>query len=257
MHMKGISTLSIIPVRKEPGDRSEMVTQFLFGETFEVTGSERTWTKVKADYDGYEGWMDAKQVTPLDAEEAKKLAESPLTVSLDLLQLVIAGKDMIPVVLGSSLPFYYGKKFFIGEKEYLYDGTVKTITQPDQARIAENAYMYINAPYLWGGRSPFGLDCSGFTQLVFKMSGIRLLRDAHEQAGQGKKITSIEEAKEGDLAFFKNDDKRIVHVGIVLNNGRIIHSSGKVRIDKLDSEGILNEDAGKHSHSLAEIRRIL
>jgi hypothetical protein len=255
--MKGISTLSIIPVRKEPSDRSEMVTQLLFGETFEITDTEKSWSKIKADYDRYAGWIDSKQVTILEEEEAMKLLETPLSVSQDLLQLVITGKQMIPVVLGSSLPFYYGKKFFINGKEYLYDGSVKTITGQESSIITENAFMYINAPYLWGGRSPLGLDCSGFTQMVFKLSGIKLLRDAAEQAGQGKRILSMEESREGDLAFFKNEEKRIVHVGIVLSNHRIIHSSGKVRIDKLDEQGILNEETGKHSHSLAEIRRIL
>jgi cell wall-associated NlpC family hydrolase len=180
-----------------------------------------------------------------------------MSVSLDLLQLVITGKQMIPVVLGSSLPFYYGKKFFINGKEYLYDGSVKTITGHHASVITENAFMYINAPYLWGGRTPLGLDCSGFTQMVFKLSGIKLLRDAFEQAGQGKRIASLDDSREGDLAFFKNEDQRIVHVGIVLNKQRIVHSSGKVRIDMLDAQGIFNEETGKHSHSLAEIRRIL
>ena len=133
---------------------------------------------------------------------------------------------------------------------------VKTITQPEISAVSEHAFMYINAPYLWGGRSPFGLDCSGFTQIVFKLCGIKLLRDANQQAGQGKRVNSLEDATEGDLAFFQNDEKKIVHVGIILNNGKIIHASGKVRIDKLDDLGIFNEGTGKHSHSLAEIRRI-
>ncbi|CAN5505612.1 C40 family peptidase [soil metagenome] len=254
--MKGISTLSIIPVRKEPSDRAEMVTQLLFGETFQITATEKSWSKIIVDYDGYSGWIDTKQVTNIDDEEAKKLAETPMTVSLDFLQLVLRGTEMTPVVLGSSLPFYYGRKFFVSEKEYLFEGNVKTVTQPDTGKIAEHAMMYINAPYLWGGRSPFGLDCSGFTQMVFKLSGIKILRDANEQAGQGKKVNTLEDTREGDLAFFKNAENKIVHVGIVLNNNRIIHASGKVRIDTLDQQGILNIETGKHTHSLAEIRRI-
>jgi cell wall-associated NlpC family hydrolase len=253
--MHAISKLSIIPVRKDPSDRSEMVTQILFGETFEVLESAGSWSKIKADYDWYTGWVDTKQITKLDDEETKKLMDNPVSISQDLIQLVIDGKEMIPVVLGSTLPFYYGKKFFIGEKEFTFDGSVKTITSPDAKGIPENAFMYLNAPYMWGGRSPLGLDCSGFTQMVFKLSGIKLLRDAIEQAGQGKKI-SFEDAKAGDLAFFKNEDQKIVHVGIVLDNNRIIHSSGKVRVDKLDEEGIFNEETGKHSHKLAVIRRI-
>lgn len=254
--MKGISTLSIIPVRKDPNDRSEMVTQLLFGETFEVMEEINSWRRIKVDFDQYTGWVDAKQVRALDDEEAQKLSATPLSLSLDLLQLVLLGKEMIPVVLGSSLPFYYGKKFFIGGKEYLFDGSVKTITQPDVSKITEHAFMYLHAPYLWGGRSPFGVDCSGFTQMVFKLSGIKLLRDAADQVRQGKKISGLDEAREGDLVFFKNDEKRIVHVGILLDNGRIIHSSGKVRIDRLDDQGILNEKTGKYTHNFAEIRRV-
>ncbi len=255
--MKGISTLSVIPIRKEPSDRSEMVTQVLFGETFEILESEKSWRKIKVDYDRYSGWVDSKQLSAIDDEESKKLFDTPVTVSCDLVQLVISGKKMIPVVLGSSLPFYYGKKFFIAGEEFLYDGSVKTILRATPSEIAENSFMYINSPYLWGGRSPFGVDCSGFTQMVFKLSGIPLLRDAPEQVGQGKKISSIEEAHEGDLAFFKNEEGEIVHVGIILSRQRIIHCSGKVRVDKIDSQGIFNVDTEKLSHTLAEFRRIV
>ena len=254
--MKGITTISIIPVRKEPSDRSEMVSQLLFGETFEISATENGWSKIQTDYDNYAGWIDAKQAAILDNEEAAKLAATPLSVSLDLVQIVMRGNDMIPVVLGSSLPFYYGKKIFISEKEYVYEGSVMTFAHPEHSNLIGNAYMYLNAPYLWGGRSPFGLDCSGFTQMVFKLSGIRLLRDAADQAGQGKKIGGVEDSREGDLAFFKNAEKKIVHVGIVLNNQQIIHASGKVRIDTLDEQGIFNGETGKHSHTLAEIRRV-
>jgi hypothetical protein len=254
--MKGISALSIIPVRKEPADRSEMVTQLLFGETFELTGVEGSWSTIKIDYDRYTGWIDTKQATIIGDEEGKKISEAPVSISLDILQLVTSGNDITPVVLGSSLPLYDGRKFFIGEKEYLFDGNSKTITGPELSGIREHAMMYLNAPYLWGGRSPFGIDCSGFTQMVFKLCGIKLLRDAFEQAGQGKKILSVADAQQGDLAFFKNADNRVVHVGIVLNDNRIIHSSGKVRIDRLDAQGILNAETGKRTHSLADIRRI-
>ena len=254
--MHGISKLSIVPVRKDPSDRSEMVSQMLFGETCEVLESAGSWSKIKIDFDHYSGWVDTKQITKLEDEEAQKLSASAVSVSTDLFQLVIGGKEMTPVVLGSSLPFYYGKKFFIGDKEYAFEGSVKTITGPDVSSIAENAFMYLNAPYLWGGRSPLGIDCSGFTQMVFKISGIKLLRDAFDQSGQGKKV-SIEDSQKGDLAFFKNDEQRVVHVGIILDNNRIIHSSGKVRIDKLDEQGIFNEETGKHTHKLAVIRRIL
>ena len=115
---------------------------------------------------------------------------------------------------------------------------------------------YLNAPYLWGGRSPFGIDCSGFTQLVFKFAGIKLQRDAYQQGGQGSIINFIEEVQPGDLAFFSNDEGAIIHVGIMLKDNRIIHSSGKVRIDKIDHFGIYNAETKKHSHLLKLIKRM-
>jgi cell wall-associated NlpC family hydrolase len=174
---------------------------------------------------------------------------------MDIVQVAVNGHNITPIVMGSSLPFYRSKKFFIGQKEFSYDGQVKTLTKPDIKSVAENAFMYLNAPYLWGGRSPFGIDCSGFTQIIYKLSGILLSRDAWQQAQHGRSISSIEEAREGDLAFFKNDEDKIVHTGIVLNNNRIIHASGKVRVDKLDNHGIFNVDRNGYTHRLASVRR--
>lgn len=253
----GISTLSVVPLRKEPSDSSEMVTQILFGERFEIEETQKKWSRIKLEYDGYTGWIDNKQISLFDKEETDKLAGEPATVSMDIVQLVVQGKQMIPILLGSSLPFYYGKKFFIQQQEYFYEGQVKTITTPEPSQLIENAFMYFNAPYLWGGRSPFGIDCSGLTQMVFKMSGIRIKRDAWQQAEQGKKVADVPESKEGDLAFFKNDEGRVVHTGIVLSKNRIIHASGKVRIDNIDEKGIYNNDLKTHTHVLAGIRRFL
>jgi cell wall-associated NlpC family hydrolase len=139
--------------------------------------------------------------------------------------------------------------------EYTYDGSVKTLTRPDRSQLLENAYMYLNAPYLWGGRSPFGVDCSGFTQMVYKMSGLPIRRDAWQQAEQGVTINLLEEALPGDLAFFDNAEGRITHVGILLPGNKIIHASGRVRIDKIDHHGIFNETQQKYTHKLRVIKR--
>jgi cell wall-associated NlpC family hydrolase len=196
----------------------------------------------------------------------------------------------IPIVLGSSLPKYKDKEFFIGKIKYSFEGEaicpfVKKIKQSSFRGIEEVARWYLNTPYLWGGRSPFGIDCSGFTQMVFKLNGIKLKRDAWQQAEQGTTISFLEEAQPGDLAFFDNEEGKIVHVGIILNTiphlnppqrgglshatlsplGRagegsgfkIIHASGKVRIDKLDHQGIYNEEMKKYSHRLRVIKHCL
>ncbi len=254
--MFAICNLSMIPVRSEPSDRSEMVSQLLFGEIMEVIDKHDSWRKVRIAYDDYIGWIDKKQIVGIDDVDNKKIVSGLTTVSLDIVQIVIFNQSsIIPIVLGSTLPLYLDKKFSIANTEYLYDGNVKTFSSPEPEKIIEHAYMYLNAPYLWGGKSPFGIDCSGYTQMVFKLCGIFLKRDAQQQSQQGKTINLLEESKSGDLAFFDNADGKIVHVGIILSANKIIHASGKVHVDKLDHQGIFNEGMNKYTHSLRLIKR--
>ena len=237
--MFAVCNLSLVPVRKEPSDKSEMVSQLLFGEMIEIINKQENWRKVKILYDGYIGWLDKKQV-----------------ISGDLVQITIwNGNQICPVVLGSSLPMYNNHKFFIGSTEFIFDGNVVTANLPDISRLVENAYMYLNSPYLWGGRSPFGIDCSGFTQMVFKLCGISLLRDTVQQVEQGATINLIEESKAGDLAFFDNAEGKISHVGMIIPGNQIIHASGKVRVDRIDHQGIYNEESKSYSHNLRVIKR--
>jgi cell wall-associated NlpC family hydrolase len=117
--------------------------------------------------------------------------------------------------------------------------------------------LFLNSAYLWGGRSIFGVDCSGFCQTVFRFIGIPLLRDAYQQASQGEAIGFLEETKLGDLAFFDNEEGRITHVGMLLDQDTIIHASGRVRMDTIDHLGIVNVDTGLHTHKLRIIKRML
>ncbi len=254
--MFAICNLSVVPVRKDASDASEMTTQILFGEHFEVLERRDPWRKIRLAYDGYEGWIDHKQMMMISDDEARVILQAPAYVSLDLVQIVVyAQTQMIPVVVGSTLPRYLNKKFRIGETEYSFDGTVRSSGATDKKMIIDNAYMYMNSPYLWGGRSPFGIDCSGLTQMVYKLCGIRIKRDAWQQAEQGTKINSLADAAPGDLAFFGNEEK-ITHVGILLPQNKIIHASGKVRVDKIDTRGIFNEERNAYSHNLKLIKRI-
>jgi gamma-D-glutamyl-L-lysine dipeptidyl-peptidase len=253
--MNGICILSIVPVRNEPSDKAEMVTQLLFGEQFKILEEHKSWRRVSLYYDEYIGWVDAKQMLTIDHEVKMKFTEAP-SLTYDLVQIAISGTNVIPIVLGSTLPFYHDRKIHIGPIEYDYEGNVKIPAKPDISNLTEYAAMYLNAPYLWGGRSPFGIDCSGFTQMVFKLCGIQLKRDTHQQIAQGKPVSSIETTQQGDLAFFRNDAGKVSHVGIILSLNRIIHAHGKVRIDKLDSEGIFNVDTNSYSHKLSHLRRM-
>ena len=254
----GICHLSMIPVRKEPSDKSEMTTQLLFGEHFRILAMDKQWRKISNAFDGYEGWIDAKQFEPVSDLMFQQLESMPLNISLDLVQVVVNKNLIVPVVLGSNLPFLENESLMIAETCYGFQGHArKTDSMLPKHMIVENAFMYLNAPYLWGGRSPFGIDCSGFTQMVYKLNGISLRRDAWQQAEGGITMNFLEEAAPGDLVFFDNDEGKITHTGILLTESKIIHASGKVRVDKIDHYGIFNGDMQKYTHKTRLIKRYL
>ena len=230
---KAITNVSVAPVRAENSDKAEMVTQLLFGESVEILETAGNWAKIKTDYDGYEGWVDPKQISPVSEEE---FAERQVKILSD----------------GFSFCTIKDKKMLLSA-----GSECENLNQQNaQKSISEIAVDFLNVPYLWGGRSYFGIDCSGFTQLVYKIKDIKLPRDAYQQAERGFVLDFIEEAEPGDLAFFENEEGRIIHVGIMLENQKVIHAHGKVRIDQLDSVGIFNKDQNKHTHKLRFIKRI-
>ena len=258
--MFGICNLSVVPCRAEASDRSEMLTQLLFGERFKILEEIPSWTKIKIAYDDYECWIGSKQFLRISGSVFMDLEKSKTVNSFELVQVVSSSttSQIIPILLGSTLPGFNGKTFSIEKSYFTYDGFTNENAVPNSRNaIIENAFLYLNAPYLWGGRNPFGIDCSGFTQMVFKLNGVKLKRDAIQQAEAGETLSFLEEAQEGDLAFFDNEEGRIIHVGIILNESKIIHASGKVRIDSLDHEGIFNSETQKYSHRLRIIKRIL
>jgi hypothetical protein len=166
----------------------------------------------------------------------------------------ISDNSLIPITLGASLSFIDIPEINI--KNYQFEG-LKATGIKAKSNIIATAYLYLNAPYLWGGKTPFGIDCSGFTQMVYKLNGYQLLRDASQQASQGEVLSFIEESEPGDLAFFDNEEGHIIHVGIILENNYIIHASGKVRVDRLDHLGIYNAETNRHTHRLRVIKKII
>jgi hypothetical protein len=257
----GICLLSIIPVRAEANDRSEMTTQLLFGDLVVIEEVENNWFKIRIVFDNYEGWVDRKQIVMLEEDEFHELSHLPARYSTDIVEIVncVDQNSFMPILFGASIRKINNKGYFqLAGSPFKYEGG---LTNPDQQlsrnSILENAMTYLNAPYLWGGKSPFGIDCSGFTQMVFKVSGVRLLRDASQQAGQGDTINFIDEAQAGDLIFFDDDEGNIIHVGIMYHDQKIIHASGKVRLDSIDHQGIFNWDLKKYTHKLRLIKRIL
>ena len=255
----GICALSIIPCRLEPADTSEMVSQFLFGEVYRVIDERKKWIKVRASHDGYESWIDRKQHLEIKRDEFMELEKAPKTLSNDLVALLEEKKtgSFSPLVLGSILPNFDSGSSNFGNNEFAFDGD--TINQPFTGRdiLVDTAFLYLNSPYLWGGRTPFGIDCSGYSQIIYRMCGVDLPRDASQQAEIGDKLSFIEEATPGDLAFFDNSEGRITHVGILLGDNKIIHASGKVRVDRIDHQGIFNDDIHDYSHHLRLITRVI
>jgi hypothetical protein len=253
--MFAICNLAIIPLRAEPSDRSEIVSQVLFGEHFEILENQNQWAKIKLHYDNYEGWVDSKQYQIISEKNFNELSKEAIILNSDLVEYITNSSNLLlPIPLGASLSFLNHSE--INTDSFEFEGLKVSGIKPKTNLIA-TAYLYLNAPYLWGGKTPFGIDCSGFTQMVYKLNGYHLLRDASQQASQGEPLSFIEESEPGDLAFFDNEEGKIIHVGILMENNYIIHASGKVRIDRLDHLGIYNAEQNRHTHRLRVIKKII
>jgi cell wall-associated NlpC family hydrolase len=250
------------PVRRKPGHQSEMVNQLLFGETVKVLKAKKAlWVKVRSLHDGYEGWMTNTLLATIDEATAGQPAN---IVTQELLTKVVVEDGFMHVPAGSTLPAFskddrkpegQGK---IGDKVYRFTGPylIRTGKVAEPGDIRNLATAWLNAPYLWGGRTPLGVDCSGLVQVVYKMAGLDLPRDAWQQAQAGKAIRKFRDVETGDLVFFDNKED-IVHVGIMLDKDHMIHASGKVKIDEMTKKGILNPDPRAKPLRLKAIRRIL
>jgi hypothetical protein len=253
--MFGICNLAIIPLRAESSDRSEIVSQVLFGEHFEVLETLKQWAKIRLQYDGYEGWVDSKQFQPITKDQYDQLSQEAIILNSDLVEYITSPNNLLmPIPLGASLSFLNHAD--INVSGFDFEGMRISGVKP-KSNLINTSFMYLNAPYLWGGKTPFGIDCSGFTQMVYKLNGYHLLRDASQQATEGEALSFIEESEPGDLAFFDNEEGKIIHVGIIMDDNYIIHSSGKVRIDRLDHLGIYNAETNRHTHKLRVIKKMI
>jgi len=250
----GTSNLSIVPMREESTDLSEMVNQILFGEKFKVLESRKKWSKIRLSHDKYEGWICNKQFLEIEKEYYDDLLSSEKNYTTDVLD-IIKSDSFQTIVMGSVLPEIQDSIFRFNKTDYMFEG-LTTNGKQEKRMLITNAMMYLNSPYLWGGRTPFGIDCSGLSQMVYRLNGIDIPRDADDQSEVGTTLSFVEESDPGDLAFFDNAGGDIVHVGIILENNHIIHASGRVRIDRIDQQGIFNKEVGKHTHKLRLIKSI-
>ena len=253
----GICNLGIVPLRLEASDTSEMVSQVLFGEHFMILEQDKNWSKIKLHFDEYEGYIDNKQFVAISEELYVDLSVENKQYSGEIIDFITNDKNQLTTIpIGARLPFLSNGFFDINGTTYTYEGAIFDKRIPKE-EISQKALLFLNTPFLWGGKTPFGIDCSGFTQMVYKLCGYNLLRDAKQQATQGEVLSFIEESEPGDLAFFDDDEGTITHVGIILNDYNIIHAYGKIRIDVLDHSGIYNADSQKHTHKLRVIKKII
>ncbi len=246
----GICNLSMVPVRSQPADVSEMVTQILYGDHFKILEERGKWSRIRIAFDSYEGWVDNRQFFKLDESQYFELDAEERIFSSNIIEyLTDASGNLTAIPMGATL----NSNTLLTNS---FDGAYITGIK-EKINLVETALLYFNTPYMWGGKTPFGIDCSGLTQMVYMINGYSLLRDAAQQATQGEALSFIEESEPGDLAFFDNAEGVITHVGIIMQDNYIIHVNGKVRIDRIDHSGIFNTELKRHTHQLRVIKKII
>jgi cell wall-associated NlpC family hydrolase len=258
----GIVPIAFTPVRSDPSEQAGQITQLLFGELCSIQDQKKNWFHVRAAYDNYEGWIDQKMVSLIEETTYQELLRSePLIIADPFLSVTQYETGLRLVIPSGSAAWHFREKdnsFTNGYIQYRFDQNPSRHDATSLSKtIADTAAAFINTPYLWGGKSTFGCDCSGLVQTLFRIYGTVLPRDAAKQVNSGETVSFLNDARPGDIAFFDNEEGEIIHVGILLDNKRILHASGRVRMDNIDQEGIFNRELGKYTHKLRTIKRIM
>ncbi len=249
-----IVDIPLAAMRSEPSDRAEMVSQLLFGEKVEVIDRQEQWLLVKCEHDGYQGWADEKGFRFAD-----EVTGSIYVVISPVAEFTNEKGEGLHLALGSKGASQDGKSI-------MYRNHVWTLSTGNMAmanrvfslkEMLRFGMQLLHAPYLWGGRSVLGVDCSGLTQVLFALGGVQIPRDASQQVELGEEVAFVQNLQAGDLAFFGKAEASITHVGILLDSNRILHASGEVRIDRLDQQGIYNVDQKKYTHHLRVVKRLI
>jgi cell wall-associated NlpC family hydrolase len=255
----GVCRLAIVTVRKDADQKSEPVTQLLFGDHYEVTelSKDQKWVHITINADDTTGWIDKLQHHSISQEYFQQIGLANFKITTDVASTILYKKTQLTIVMGSIVPIS-GSELFKMEEQFAFNGEAKSLGQRrDYEYLRSITGKYINAPHLPGGKSPFGIDAPGFTQMAFRLTGFQLPRDAAQQANAGKPVGDFADTQPGDLALFKGRDGKVNHAGIILDEQKIIHCWGRVRIDYLMEDGLLNAETKIYTHSLAGLRRIL
>lgn len=255
----GVCRLALVSVRSKPVHDAPMITQLLFGEHYEVLrkSEDGSCVYIRIHFDDTEGWIDLEQHHSISKEYFDQINFANFKITTDLTCGILFKKSPLTILIGSIVPISNSELFKI-EEQFAFNGEAKSLGQKRDAEfIKATATKYINAPYLPGGKSPFGIDAAGLVQMVYKIAGYSLPHSLKALSTEGKKIASLEEARPGDLAFFGSPKGEVLHAGIILDDNKIIHPAGRVRIDHLMEEGILRADSKIYTHSLREIRRVI
>ncbi len=259
--MVALSLHSVVPVRTESREGAEQSTQMIFGELCTVLEQKPRWDRVKLNLDGQEGWVDEKMITPMSDDEYRSYFEALSSAAMVVFPMAYAVSEnngqTIPLTAGTRLTHYKDGRFEVLGVGFRIDPSLVRV-QPyemNQENLLQAVRFFLNIPYLWGEKNAMGMDCSGFTQTVMGLFGKHLLRNASEQVTQGEAVASLKEAQAGDLVFFDHEDGKISHVGIVIDSERVIHCSGRVKVEKLDETGIYSAEKGEYTHNLVAIRR--
>ncbi|MGZ8538895.1 MAG: C40 family peptidase, partial [Flavisolibacter sp.] len=230
----------------------EMSNQLFFGDTMEILEEKDEWIRIRSLYDDYEGWMTNHLITEIDEKIAKVF---PAHVASDLVNVLKFRGEIMNIPMCSPLIGFDATSGKLWNENYIFEGDAHEIPRnTNSSQIIDTAKLWLNSPYLWGGKTFMGVDCSGFVQTVYRYNGIKLKRDAWQQAENGASV-DFDKTRNTDVAFFHNEKGRVVHVGILLEPDKIIHASGRVRIDRFDKDGILNTETGKRTHDLHSIKR--
>lgn len=254
----GVCRLSLVSVRHAPQEHAPLTTQLLFGDHYEVLNvpDQKDWIFIRIHFDGSEGWIDAAQHHGITHEYFEQINHANFKITTDITCSILFKKSPLTILIGSIVPISNSELFKL-EEQFAFNGESKSLGQKREYEFLKSiALKYLNAPYLAGGKSPFGVDAAGFVQMVFKIAGYVLPRSIDKQIMEGKRVNGLDETRSGDVAFFKQQSGNKLHVGIILEDQKIIHADGKVRIDHFLEDGILRTESKVYTHSLIEIRRI-